>query len=74
MEKLTKPSLGFLRETIMKKFLVAMLTIAALSGAVLLTHSSPSSAHGCGGSLATPTTANELKPCRGAAYGPPCPR
>jgi hypothetical protein len=41
MERLAKPSLGFLRETIMKKFLVAVLTIAALSGAVLVTHSSP---------------------------------
>ena len=42
MEKLAKPS-------IVKKFLVAMLTIAALSGAVLVTHSSPLAAHGCGG-------------------------
>jgi hypothetical protein len=42
MEKLAKPS-------IVKKFLVAMLTIAALSGAVLVTNSSPSAAHGCGG-------------------------
>jgi hypothetical protein len=55
MEKLAKPS-------IVKKFLVAMLTIAALSGAVLVTHSSPSAAHGCGGSQATPTTANEMNP------------
>ena len=36
MEKLAKPS-------IVKKFLAAMLTIAALSD------SSPSAAHGCGG-------------------------
>ena len=49
MEKLAKPSLGFLSETIVKKFLVAMLTVAALSGAVLVTQSSPSAAHGCGG-------------------------
>jgi hypothetical protein len=42
MEKLAEPS-------IVKKFLVAMLTIAALSGAVLVTHSSPSAARGCGG-------------------------
>ena len=49
MEKLAESSLGFLSEAIVKKFLVAMLTIAALSGAVLVTHSSPSAAHGCGG-------------------------
>jgi hypothetical protein len=42
MEKLAEPS-------IVKKFLVAMLTIAALSGAVLVTHSRPSAARGCGG-------------------------
>jgi hypothetical protein len=44
MENLAKPSLGFLRETIVKKFILAMLTIAALSGAVLVTHSSPAAA------------------------------
>jgi hypothetical protein len=49
MEKLAKPSLAFLSETIVKKFLVAMLTVAALSGAVLVTQSSLSAAHGCGG-------------------------
>ncbi|HEY2530491.1 MAG TPA: hypothetical protein VGJ20_21590 [Xanthobacteraceae bacterium] len=49
MEKRAKPSSGFLSETIVKKFLVAMLTIAVLSGAVLVSHSSPSAAHGCGG-------------------------
>jgi len=49
MEKLAKASLGFLRETIVKRFLFAVLTIAALSGAVLVTHLSPSAAHGCGG-------------------------
>jgi hypothetical protein len=37
MENRAKPSLGFLRETIVKKFLLAMLTIAALSGAVVVT-------------------------------------
>ena len=57
---------GFSRETIVKKFLVAMLTIAALSGAVLVTHSSPAAAvpggHGGGGDggNAASTTANEL--------------
>jgi hypothetical protein len=49
MEKPAKPSLGFLSATIVKKFLVAMLMIATLSGAVLVTQSSPSAAHGCGG-------------------------
>jgi hypothetical protein len=44
METLAKSSLGCLRETIVKKFLVAMLTIAALSGAVLVSHSSPAAA------------------------------
>jgi hypothetical protein len=45
MEYLAKRSLGFFRQTGMKKFLLAILTIAALSGAVLVTHSSPSVAH-----------------------------
>jgi hypothetical protein len=45
MEKLAKPSLGFLSEAIVKKFLVAMLTIAALSGAVLVTNSGPAAAY-----------------------------
>jgi hypothetical protein len=48
MEKLAKPSLGFLSET-MKKFLVAILTVAALSGAVLATHSGPAAARDKGG-------------------------
>jgi len=49
MENLAKPSLGFFRKIGMKKFLLAILTVAALSGAVLATHSSPAAAHGCGG-------------------------
>jgi hypothetical protein len=49
VENRAKPSWGFLRETIVKKFLLATLTIAVLSGAVLVTHSSPAAAHGCGG-------------------------
>jgi hypothetical protein len=49
VENRAKPSWGFLRETIVKKFLLATLMIAALSGAVLVTHSSPAAAHGCGG-------------------------
>ncbi len=49
MENRAKLSLGFIREPVMKKFLVAILTIAALSGAILVTHSSPAAAHGCGG-------------------------
>jgi hypothetical protein len=36
-------------ETVMKKFVLAILTLAALSAAVLVTHSSPAAAHGCGG-------------------------
>jgi hypothetical protein len=44
MENRAKRSLGFLGETIVKKFLLAMLTIAALSGAVVVTHSSPAAA------------------------------
>lgn len=50
----------FERDDIVRKFFVAMLTIAVLSGAVLVTYSRPSAAHGYGGSPATPTTANEL--------------
>ena len=46
MENRAKPPLGFLRKTVMKKFLLGMLTIAALSGAVLVTHSSPAAACG----------------------------
>ena len=61
MEKLAKPS-------IVKKFLVAMLTIAALSGAALVTHSSPAAAvpGGQGGAgtavnaASTTANANEL--------------
>ena len=44
MENSAKPAPGFLRETVVKKFLLAILTIAALSGAVLVTHSSPAAA------------------------------
>lgn len=47
MENLARPSLGFLRETIVKKFLLAMLTIAALSGVIIVTHSSPAAAWWC---------------------------
>ena len=49
MENLAKPSLGFFRQTSLKRFLLALLTIAALSGAVLLTHSSPAAACYAGG-------------------------
>jgi hypothetical protein len=45
MENRAKPSFGFFRPTGMKKFLLAILTIAALSGAFLVTHSSPSVAY-----------------------------
>ena len=48
MKNRAKP-LGFFRQIGMKKFLFAILTIAALSGAVLVTHSSPAAARGCGG-------------------------
>jgi hypothetical protein len=48
MKNIAKPTSGFLRETVAKKFLVAILTIAALSGAVLVTHSSPAAAWWCG--------------------------
>jgi len=41
MENLAKPSLGFFRQTSLKRFLLALLTIAALSGAVLLTPFEP---------------------------------
>ena len=44
MKNLAKPS-RFSRQTGMKKFVLAILTIATLSGAVLVTHSSPSVAH-----------------------------
>jgi hypothetical protein len=49
MENLAKPSSGFFRHAGMKKFLLAILTIAALSGAVLVTHSSPAAAGTYGG-------------------------
>jgi hypothetical protein len=49
MEYLAKPSLGFFRQTGIKKFLLAILTIAALSGAALVTHSSPAAAGKYGG-------------------------
>jgi hypothetical protein len=49
MKNIAKPTSGFLGETVTKKFLLAILTIAALSGAVLVTHSSLAAAHGCGG-------------------------
>ena len=62
MEKLAKPS-------IVKKFLVAMLTIAALSGAVSRPTRAPQRRTGVGGSPATPTTANKLNLAAGAAYG-----
>ena len=44
MKNLAKPSLSFFRQAGMKKFLLALLTIAALSGAVLVTHSNPAAA------------------------------
>jgi hypothetical protein len=46
MENRAKPSLGFFRLAGMKTFLLAILTIAALSGAVLVTPSSPAAACG----------------------------
>ena len=49
MDKPAKTSLSFLRETIVKRFLFAMLTLAALSGAVLVTHSGPAAARDKGG-------------------------
>jgi hypothetical protein len=48
MKNIAKPTSGFLGETVTKKFLLAILTIAALSGAVLVTHSSPAAAWWCG--------------------------
>ena len=53
MENRAKPPSGFFRQTDMKKFLLAILTIAALSGAVFVTHSSPAAAYK-GGSGAPP--------------------
>jgi hypothetical protein len=44
MQNLAKPSLVFFKQTSRKKFFLAILTIAALSGAVLATHSSPAAA------------------------------
>ena len=53
---MAKPSVGFLSEAIVKKFLVAMLTIAALSGAVLVNNSGPAAAwRGGNGGAGTPT-------------------
>ena len=46
MENLAKPTSGFLSRTVVKKFLLAILTIAAMSGAVIVTHSSPAAACG----------------------------
>jgi hypothetical protein len=46
MQNLAKPPLVFFRPMGMKKFLLAILTIAALSGAFLVTHSSPAAACG----------------------------
>jgi hypothetical protein len=48
MENLAKPTSGLLSRTVVKKFLFAILSIAALSGAVLVTHSSPAAAWWCG--------------------------
>jgi len=45
MKNLAKPSLSFFRQAGMKKFLLAILTIAVLSGAVLVTHSRPAAAY-----------------------------
>jgi hypothetical protein len=45
MENLAKPSFGFFRQPGMRRFVLAALMISALSGAVLVTHSSPSAAH-----------------------------
>jgi hypothetical protein len=44
MKNRAKPLSGFLRETIMKKFVLALLTIAVLSGAVLVTHTGSAAA------------------------------
>ena len=46
MENRAKPSLGFFRLAGMKTFLLAILTIAALSAAIFITHSSPAAACG----------------------------
>ena len=46
MENLAKPPFGFFRQTSLKRFLFALLAIAALSGAFLVTHSSPAAACG----------------------------
>jgi hypothetical protein len=48
MKNLAKPSLSFFRQAGIKKFLLAILTIAALSGAVLVTYSRPAAAWFCG--------------------------
>jgi hypothetical protein len=48
MKNLAKPS-AFLRKTGMKKFLLAILTIAAVSGTVLVTQSNPAAAEKYGG-------------------------
>ena len=45
MQNLAKPPFGFFKQMGMKKFLLALLTVAALSGALLATHSSPAVAH-----------------------------
>jgi hypothetical protein len=48
MENKAGPSLGFFEKSVTKKFLLAILTIAALSGAVLVTQSSPAASWWCG--------------------------
>jgi hypothetical protein len=52
MKNIAKP-------TSAKKFLLAILTIAALSGAVLVTHSSPAAANKYGGGGGDPTRCGE---------------
>jgi len=47
MKNLAKPS-RFSRQTGMKKFVLAILTIATLSGAALVVHSGPAAAWWCG--------------------------
>jgi len=49
MENLAKPSSGFFRQTIVRKLCLAILTVAALSGVLLVTHSSPTAACFAGG-------------------------
>lgn len=49
MENLAKLSSSIFRQQGMKKFLLAILTFAALSGAILMTHSSPAAAGKYGG-------------------------